>query len=189
VAHRLRAGELRRNPGLSISEQQSQFAFFAFFAAPLMMSTDLRTISNESRAILLNSDIIAVNQDPLGRQGWCAGSKPLPENSRVWVRELVPTWWNNRQVDDDCPPQTSDSWAVVMENRNTIFWRQAITFDPQIHLPNGNYWHSFFVRDLIRQKDLGIFENNFTAFVDESSVGMYKVFFISSFAQGPTETE
>ena len=173
------------NPGLSISEQQAQFALFAMFAAPLMMSTDLRTISEESKAILLNTDIIAVNQDPLGRQGWCSGMKPLPEYSRVWIREIVPTWWNNTHKVQDCPPQTSDSWAVVLENRNTIFWRQAITFDPQVHLPNGHLWHSFFVRDLIAREDLGIFENNFTAMVDESSVAMFQVFFISSLGTGP----
>ena len=38
-------------------------------AAPLLMSNDLRTISQESRALLLNKEIIAVNQDPLGKQG------------------------------------------------------------------------------------------------------------------------
>jgi Alpha galactosidase A len=178
------------NPGLSISEQQAQFALYAIFAAPLMMSTDLRTISEESKAILLNSEIIAVNQDPLGRQGWCSGRKPLPENSRVWIRELVPTWWNNsNKVLHDCPPQTSDSWAVVLENQNTIFWRQTITFDPQVHLPNGHLWHSFFVRDLIARKDLGIFENNFTALVDESSVAMFQVFFISFGASSKSEQD
>lgn len=168
------------NPGLSISEQQAQMALYAIFAAPLMMSTDLRSISNESRDILINDDIVAVNQDPLGRQGWCAETKPLPQDSRIWIRELVPTWWNNsKNQPRDCPPQTSDSWAFVLENRNTIFWKQDVTFDPRVHLPNGKRWHSFFVRDLIARKDLGVFENNFTALVDESSVGMYKIFFIS----------
>lgn len=165
------------NPGLSISEQQAQFALWAIFAAPLMMSTDLRTISQESRAILLNPDVIAVNQDPLGRQGWCAETSVLP--GRVWVRELAPTWWDKKDGKDACPLGTSDSWAVVLENRNTIFWKQPVTFDPQRHLPNGDHWHSFFVRDLLGQSDLGVYENNFTALVDESSVAMFKVFFIS----------
>jgi alpha-N-acetylgalactosaminidase len=60
------------NPGLSVAEQQAQFAFWAIFAAPLMISADLRTMSGESRGILLNTESIAVNQDPLGRQGCCA---------------------------------------------------------------------------------------------------------------------
>ena len=145
------------NPGLSLSQQQAQFSLWGLFAAPLMISTDLRTISQESRTILLNHDIIAVNQDPLGRQGWCAEavSNLHTGNIRVWVRELKPTWWNV-SGGEPCPPGTSDSWAVVLENRNRIFWKQPITFDPRRHLPNGSRWHSFFVRDLVAQE--GVFQ-------------------------------
>ena len=38
-------------------------------AAPLIMSTDLRNIREESKALLLNRGAIAVNQDRLGIQG------------------------------------------------------------------------------------------------------------------------
>ena len=44
-------------------------AMWAIFAAPLIMSTDLRTIRPESKDILLNKRVIAVNQDKLGIQG------------------------------------------------------------------------------------------------------------------------
>ena len=53
------------NFGLSNSEEQTQFALWAIFAAPLFMSNDLRTISTESKEILQNREIIAVNQDGL----------------------------------------------------------------------------------------------------------------------------
>jgi hypothetical protein len=156
------------NPGLSIAEQQAQFALWAIFAAPLMVSTDLRTTSEDSREILLNEEIIAVNQDLLGRQGWCA-EKNAPGNNRVWVRELEPSWGGN------CPVGSSDSWAIVLQNGNTIFNERAIRFDPKQHLPNGAAWISFTVRDLITHKDLGLHKNDFAALVDESSVAMYKV--------------
>ena len=51
------------NFGLSHSEEQTQFALWAIFAAPLFMSNDLRMISAESKEILQNREIIAVNQD------------------------------------------------------------------------------------------------------------------------------
>ena len=38
-------------------------------AAPLIMSTDLRTIKQEHKDILLNQNVIKINQDPLGIQG------------------------------------------------------------------------------------------------------------------------
>ena len=39
-------------------------ALWAIMASPLLMSVDLRTIRPEYKAILQNSEIIAVNQDP-----------------------------------------------------------------------------------------------------------------------------
>ena len=44
-------------------------ALWAIMAAPLIMSTDLRTIRQEFKDILLNQDVIKINQDPLGIQG------------------------------------------------------------------------------------------------------------------------
>lgn len=42
---------------------------WAIFAAPLMMSNDLRTVGASSRALLQNKEMLRINQDPLGRQG------------------------------------------------------------------------------------------------------------------------
>jgi alpha-N-acetylgalactosaminidase len=44
-------------------------AMWAVLASPLFMSVDLRTIRPEMKAILLNKNVIAINQDPLGVQG------------------------------------------------------------------------------------------------------------------------
>ena len=54
------------------------------------MSNDPRLISNESRAILLNREVIRVSQDPMGRQG-----RPVPvvwspaDGSQLWYRPLA----------------------------------------------------------------------------------------------------
>jgi len=55
--------------GMSINRQQSQFVLWAIMKAPLLISTDLRTIDKESLRILLLKEVIAVNQDPLGVAG------------------------------------------------------------------------------------------------------------------------
>lgn len=57
------------NFGLSYEQSKTQFAMWAVFAAPLLMSVDLRTIRPDYKAILQNRKIIAVNQDRLGIQG------------------------------------------------------------------------------------------------------------------------
>ena len=56
------------NFGLSYEQCKTQMAMWAIFAAPLLMSVDLRTIKPDYKAILKNKKIIAVNQDPLGIQ-------------------------------------------------------------------------------------------------------------------------
>ena len=57
------------NFGLSYEQSKTQMAMWAIFAAPLLMSVDLRTIRPEYKAILINKKIISVNQDKLGIQG------------------------------------------------------------------------------------------------------------------------
>jgi alpha-galactosidase len=55
--------------GMSFTEDRSHFSLWATMAAPLITGADLRSISTASMSILLNSDVIAVDQDRLGRQG------------------------------------------------------------------------------------------------------------------------
>lgn len=57
------------NFGLSYEQSKAQMAIWATLASPLLMSNDLRSIRPEYKAILLNKEVIAVNQDPLGVQG------------------------------------------------------------------------------------------------------------------------
>ena len=57
------------NFGLSYEQSKTQMAMWAIFAAPLLMSVDLRTIKPDYKAILQNKKIITVNQDKLGIQG------------------------------------------------------------------------------------------------------------------------
>jgi alpha-N-acetylgalactosaminidase len=44
-------------------------AIWSIMAAPLILSVDLRTISDWAREIILNRNLISINQDPLGNMG------------------------------------------------------------------------------------------------------------------------
>jgi alpha-galactosidase len=57
------------NPGLSSTEQRSQFSLWAEMAAPLLISTDLNHLARQALSILSNKAVIAVDQDPYGAQG------------------------------------------------------------------------------------------------------------------------
>lgn len=78
------------NGCLTLEEERTQFGLWCIVAAPLIMGNDLRNVTAASRAILMNEDAIAVNQDPLGRMGV---RLPPDDNARgnavqVWARPL-----------------------------------------------------------------------------------------------------
>lgn len=58
------------NPGLSLGENRAHFALWAMLAQPLHAGNDVASMSDEVRDILTNKEVIAVDQDPLGRAGW-----------------------------------------------------------------------------------------------------------------------
>merc|ERR1719281_732505 len=57
------------NGCITTAEEQTQMAIWSISASPLIMGNDLRKVSAESKAILMNSDAIAINQDAKGQMG------------------------------------------------------------------------------------------------------------------------
>ncbi|MGW6793470.1 NPCBM/NEW2 domain-containing protein [Streptomyces chartreusis] len=57
------------NGGMTDTEYRSHFSMWAVMAAPLLIGSDLRSASEETFEILGNREVIAVDQDPLGKQG------------------------------------------------------------------------------------------------------------------------
>ncbi|XP_004643420.1 alpha-galactosidase A [Octodon degus] len=88
------------NFGLSWDQQVTQMALWAVMAAPLLMSNDLRQISPEAKALLQNKDVIAINQDPLGKQGYRLRKE---KDIEVWER-----------------PLSNLAWAVALRNLQEI---------------------------------------------------------------------
>ena len=55
--------------GLSLDQQRFQMSLWSIMAAPLFVSADLRTMRPDSQEILLNSLVLSINQDQLGKLG------------------------------------------------------------------------------------------------------------------------
>lgn len=53
------------NGGQSQAEYRSQFSLWAALASPLILGNDVRSLTPECAAIVLNAEVIALNQDPL----------------------------------------------------------------------------------------------------------------------------
>jgi hypothetical protein len=52
-----------------VQEGTTQFGMWAMLAAPLIMGNDLRNVPAAAKAVLLNEEIIAIDQDALGQMG------------------------------------------------------------------------------------------------------------------------
>jgi len=74
--------------GLTASEDRTHFALWAMLAAPLMAGNDLRQMSEDVRAILTATEIVAIDQDARGMQ---ARRIRRDEDVEVWVRGLAST--------------------------------------------------------------------------------------------------
>jgi alpha-galactosidase len=85
--------------GMPANEDRAHFAMWCMLAAPLMAGNDLRGMSAETKAILTNREVIAVNQDALGVQGF--------QHS---ARDGVEVWFK---------PLEGGDWAMAVLNRNT----------------------------------------------------------------------
>ena len=86
--------------GMTVSEDRAHFSMWSILAAPLIAGNDLRTMPAETRAILTNRDVIAVNQDALGIQGFKARAA---DGVEYWFKPLA-----------------GDDWAMVLLNRGTV---------------------------------------------------------------------
>lgn len=75
------------NYGLSYDQSKAQLAVWAILAAPFLISNDLRAIKPEIKELLLNKEIIAIDQDPLGIQGKRVNQGYSME---IWARKVLP---------------------------------------------------------------------------------------------------
>jgi alpha-galactosidase len=139
--------------GLNDTEGRAHFSMWAIMAAPLITGNDLSAMSATTKEILTNKEIIAVDQDPLGKQGKVVATPG--SNLEVWSKEMTGT--NTR--------------AVALFNRGTGSASITVKWT-DIGIPAG----SATVRDLWAAKDLGPFTDSYTASnIASHSVVMLKI--------------
>jgi alpha-galactosidase len=57
------------NGGMNVEEYRTQMSLWAMLAAPLLAGNDLTQMTDETKSILMNKEVIAVDQDPMGKAG------------------------------------------------------------------------------------------------------------------------
>lgn len=123
---------------LTEDESKTQFAIWSILAAPLLMTNDLRELPEWARTIMTNKEIIAVDQDKLGKQG--KRVTPKEETAKtVWVRELE-----------------NGEYAVALMNRG-----DSVT-DITTNFKDFSSKNKFALRDLYLHQDFGEFTDSYT---------------------------
>ncbi|WP_263375413.1 alpha-galactosidase [Granulicella aggregans] len=139
------------NGGMTTEENRSHFSLWALLAAPLLAGNDIANMSADTKQILLNKEVIAVDQDPLGIQGHRVRKSGDLE---VWSKQLA-----------------DGGRAVILLNRGAATasisadWAD-IGYPPTVMAT---------VRDLWAKKDMGKFAANYTAQVPSHGVVMIRV--------------
>jgi alpha-galactosidase len=73
------------NGGMTEDEYRTHMSLWALLAAPLLAGNDLSRMTPATLAMLTNKDVIAIDQDPLGRQGDRLSQEGMQE---IWSRPL-----------------------------------------------------------------------------------------------------
>ncbi|MGZ3958074.1 MAG: glycoside hydrolase family 27 protein [Flavisolibacter sp.] len=127
--------------GLTPAENRTHFSLWAMLAAPLMAGNDLRKMTSETREVLTNREVIAVNQDELGVEGW-----------KYLEKDSLQTWFR---------PLGKEDWAVAFVNRSAIpqtlvwDWQKNVISDTLSKRELNANRVPYKVRDLWLKKDMG----------------------------------
>jgi len=139
------------NGGMSVAEYRAHFSLWCLLAAPLIAGNDLRNMSPDIKDILINKEVLAVNQDPLGMQGRRVRKDASTE---VWAKQMK-----------------DGSRTVILFNRGSEATEVSVSWEEvgyPAHLQTS-------VRDLWMKKDLGKFTGKFSAAVPAHDVVMLRL--------------
>jgi alpha-galactosidase len=139
------------NGGMTETEYRSHFSLWAIMAAPLIAGNDIANMDAATRAILLNREVIAVDQDRLGIQG----RRVRDDGDReLWVKPLA-----------------GGARAVLLLNRGTAPAEISFTWEELGYPPRLLAR----VRDLWQHRDLGRRSGRHVATVEPHGVVMLRV--------------
>jgi alpha-galactosidase len=137
------------NGGMNEDEYRTHFSLWAMLAAPLIMGNDLTRMTPYTVEILTNREVIAVDQDALGKQGFRVAQEGPFE---VWMK-----------------PMGDGSKVVGLFNRQRTAEQMTVNFAAIGIRGEAS------VRDLWLMKDVGIFKDSYSAYVPSHGVVLVKV--------------
>ncbi len=144
---------------LTPDEQYSHMSLWCLLSAPLLLGCDLAQLDDFTLGLLTNDEVLAVDQDALGKQ---ATQFSNVDGKVVYAKTLE-----------------DGSFAVGLFNRGETETTIAVKWGPWGNLPTPRVGSTFRVRDLWRQQDLGDFKDQF-----ETKVAPHGVVLVRLIAKG-----
>jgi alpha-galactosidase len=135
---------------LTPNEQYSYMSMWCLMAAPLFYSGDMAMLDDFTLNILCNAEVIEVDQDALGRQ-----AQPIVQTEQALVL---------------AKPMEDGSLAVGLFNLDEVAAPITVTWE-QLGIKGKQR-----VRDLWRQKDLGVSQDKYETQVTRHGVAMLRLF-------------
>jgi alpha-galactosidase len=139
------------NGGMTKEEYRAHFSMWAMFSAPLLAGNDISNMTADTKEILMNKEVIAIDQDPLGQQG-----------RRVKKTGDLEIW--SKQLQDG-------GRAVALLNRGAAAAKMSVAWT-DIGYPDAL---SASVRDLWTAKDTGKQSGGYSAEVPSHGVVMITI--------------
>ena len=137
------------NGGMNEDEYRTHMSLWAILAAPLIAGNDLTRMTPFTVELLTNREVIAVDQDPLGKQGYRIAQEGPFE---IWMKPLA-----------------DGSKAVGLFNR------QRSTEQMTVKLSQLGIDGQASVRDLWLKKDLGSVTGEYSAYVPSHGVVLVRI--------------
>jgi hypothetical protein len=139
--------------GMTAEEDKSHFSMWCILSSPLVLGNDLTTITQQTKDILTNTEVIAVNQDTTGLQAQIVADNGA--GLQVWAKNL-----NGKQ---------SLQRAVVLFNKS------AVASTMTMKLSDLNLEGPATIRDLWSHTDLNPINSEYATTVPSHGVVMLKV--------------
>jgi len=149
---------------LTPDEQYTHISLWSMLASPLLIGCDLNRIDDFTMNLLTNDEVIEVNQDPLGKQAKQIYNR---DGKQIWMKEM-----------EDGSKAVGLFYVADNEGKKPadyFDWEQKENITVSLSAADLGISGKFSVRDLWRQKELGVFEGTFEASVPYHGVVLIKV--------------
>ncbi len=123
------------NGHMTDDEYRTHMGLWALTASPLLAGNDIRKMSDTTKSILLNKEVIAVDQDPLGKQ-----ASPVKNgNLETWVKPLKDGSVAVGVVNLDSAPANATVKAADLGLKGAVRSASDLWTHKDVKFANGEY--------------------------------------------------